>query len=114
MSTGISIPFQFVPAMAQDKINATKSQADFLVTVMGITNTAGRVVVGLAVYWIPVHPLIILGVGLMLGGIVTVLNHLYQTYALLVTYSALHGVVFGKFMYIRNSFYQFYLRSYLS
>ena len=82
--------------MAQEH-NVTREQADFLVTVMGISNTGGRVLVGLAVYWSTTHPLLILGVGLLLGGAVTLMNHLYDTYVLLSTYSALFGLVFGMY-----------------
>ncbi len=71
-------------------------QAAFLVSIMGISNTICCVVVGVAAFKIPAHPLFLLTFGHLLGGAFTMLISLYTTYALLAAYSGLFGIVYGK------------------
>ncbi len=73
-----------------------RDQAAFLVSIMGISNTVGRVVVGVVAFKIPAHPLFLLTFGHLWGGAITMLISLYTTYSLLATYSGLFGIVYGK------------------
>ena len=92
------MPFIYLPdnALAQD---STREQAAFLVSIIGIANTVGRVATG----WISDRPwadcLLINNVALLLGGIATILCPFAVNYPLLCVYSAVFGWCIGKYLY---------------
>ena len=70
--------------------------AALMFSFMGITNTVGRVAVGAIVYKFPINPFLVLVVGCVIGGVLTGISFLYQTFATLAVYALLFGNVYGE------------------
>jgi len=94
---GILIPFNYIPLTSLER-NLTESQAAWLVSIMGATNTAGRVLVGAAAFKLPVHPFVFMIVVNALGSVGTFLSVWCKTFVLLAVYCGFFGIVFGKYL----------------
>lgn len=94
-SIGFCIPYIFLPDRAI-LMDIDKNRAAFLISVIGIANTVGRVVFGFLSDRKFVNRLYLYNVALTVCGVVTSLSAFCISYELLVTYAALFGVTLGK------------------
>ncbi|KAK2155989.1 hypothetical protein LSH36_224g02026, partial [Paralvinella palmiformis] len=92
---GILIPFNYMPLTGLER-NLTQSQSAWLVSVMGATNTAGRVLVGAAAFKAPFHPLVFMILGHTMGAAATFISVLCDSFTLLAIYCGFFGLVFGN------------------
>lgn len=90
------ISFFSLPADRAHLGGASKDAGAVLVSLIGITNTIGRVLCG----WLSDHPkidaLVVNNVALTIGGLATVLSTLSENYYALVVYSCVFGFAIGK------------------
>ncbi|KAI3378770.1 hypothetical protein SNEBB_010405 [Seison nebaliae] len=86
---GYFVPYVYIVDRAV-QMNVEKSKASFLISIIGITNTVGRVIGGkLCDYFPAIH---INNISLLLTGLVTLAMPFYTNYKLLMLYSALFGL----------------------
>ncbi|KFD71499.1 hypothetical protein M514_06367 [Trichuris suis] len=94
---GFYVPFVYLTAYAES-LGSTKEQSSLLLSVIGITNTIGRVLFG----WISdqrwVTALTINNVSLLFCGALTSLCMVFGTYTLLMTYSVLFGLFIAPYI----------------
>lgn len=97
--SGYFVPFAYLPITAQSE-QISRKMAAFLISIIGISTSIGRVGIGYAVdkHW--VDAITVHGVCTMTGGIITALLPLYSHYALLASYSAAFGICSGKSQYV--------------
>ena len=94
-SIGFCVPYIFLPDRAM-MLNIDEDKAAFLISVIGIANTVGRVVFGFLSDRPWVNRLMLYNTALMLCGISTALSSFCTTYELLCLYSALFGMFLGR------------------
>ncbi len=102
VSLGYCIPYIFLPDRAK-LLGQSTDQGAFLVSIIGISNTVGRVVFGFVADRKGVDRLMLYATVLMLGGISTMLQSFCVYYELLCLYAAAIGMFLGKYFSI---FYQ--------
>ncbi|XP_003367103.1 conserved hypothetical protein, partial [Trichinella spiralis] len=94
---GFYVPFVFL-ASYSDSLGNTKEQSSLLLSVIGITNTIGRVIFG----WVSdqhwVTALTINNIALLLCGLLTCLCVVFTTYELLILYSTLFGFFIAPYI----------------
>uniref|UniRef100_A0A5S6Q002 Major facilitator superfamily (MFS) profile domain-containing protein n=1 Tax=Trichuris muris TaxID=70415 RepID=A0A5S6Q002_TRIMR len=94
---GFYVPFVYLTAYAES-LGSTKEQGSLLLSVIGITNTVGRVLFG----WISdqrwMTALTINNLSLLFCGALTSLCMVFSTYALLMTYSVLFGLFIAPYI----------------
>ena len=92
---GFFVPFIYLPSYALT-LGYHKDHAAFLISIIGIVNTVGRLAAG----WVAdrpwADPLKIYNTALILGGAATVCVCLLKMYGLLATYAAVFGLSIGK------------------
>ena len=93
---GFYIPFVYIIDLGKTR-EATASQATLLVSIIGITNTFGRVLFGWAADRRWVTALAINNFSLLFCGILTGFIPFATTYIMLTAYAALFGFVVGKY-----------------
>ncbi|BFZ25545.1 hypothetical protein BsWGS_28584 [Bradybaena similaris] len=94
---GMYVPFMFiVDRTASQGVN--RSQAAFLISVIGISNTAGRVVIGKVADLHIVDSLVITYVAVAIMGVATGLVPFCNTYPLLATAAAVFGLGMAAFI----------------
>ncbi|XP_035829718.1 uncharacterized protein LOC101846861 [Aplysia californica] len=94
---GFFIPFVFLVDRAVS-LGINKSQAAFLISIIGITNTVGRVAVGKLADLRVIDSLVITYMSIIVIGLVTALVPFCDTYALLATASAVFGLGVAAFI----------------
>ncbi|XP_069115634.1 monocarboxylate transporter 9-like [Argopecten irradians] len=98
---GFFIPFNFLPALARD-LNLSIGEGALLISIIGISNTVTRLVVG----WVSDQPwadcLLINNVALLMGGLITCFVPFYKIYAILALYSVLFGAAIASFVSLRS------------
>ncbi|CAL1534048.1 unnamed protein product [Lymnaea stagnalis] len=94
---GFYIPFMFLVDRAVN-LDIDKSDAAFLISIIGITNTVGRVMVGKLADLHIIDSLIITYVSIALCGVVTALVPFCNTYPLLATNAAVFGLGMAAFI----------------
>ncbi|XP_033759184.1 monocarboxylate transporter 12-like [Pecten maximus] len=98
---GFFIPFNFLPALAQD-LNLTIGEGALLISIIGISNTVTRILVG----WVSDQSwadcLLINNVALLVGGLITCFVPFYKIYAVLGIYSVLFGAAIAAFVSLRS------------
>ncbi|XP_074652406.1 monocarboxylate transporter 12-like [Tubulanus polymorphus] len=98
---GFFVPFIFLPAVAK-QLEIDTERAAFLLSILGITNTVGRVVSG----WVSDQPwadcLLINNVALVIGGVATVLVPFCVNYPLLTVYACVFGMCIAAFVSLRS------------
>lgn len=99
-SIGYIIPYVFLPERATTMQIATKSQGAFLISVIGITNTVGRIVFGYIADFKFVNRLMMYNTVLVLCGLVSFASALCITYPLMAAYSAVFGFTIGRSLLI--------------
>ena len=94
-SIGFNVPFIYMPDRAI-LWGIGEEQAAFLVSVIGISNTVGRVVFGFLSDRKWVNRLWLYNMALTLCGVSTVVSSFCSTYWLMATYAAAFGLFIGK------------------
>lgn len=98
---GFFIPFNFLPALAQD-LQFSINEGALLISIIGISNTVSRIVVG----WVSDQSwadcLLINNVALLIGGVVTCFVPFYKMYAILAIYSVIFGIAIAAFVSLRS------------
>ena len=96
-SIGFNMPYIFLPDRAEEA-GISKENAAFLVAVIGIANTVGRVIFGWMADRPGVNRLMLYNTALVICGIGTALSPLSDSYAYLVCYAAVFGAFIGRLM----------------
>lgn len=96
-SIGFNMPFIFLTDRAVDE-GIDKENAKWLVSIIGISNTVGRVVFGFLADRPAVNRLMLYNTALTICGVATALCPLCFNYPLLVLYAILFGLFIGKFL----------------
>ncbi|XP_055865455.1 monocarboxylate transporter 2-like isoform X3 [Biomphalaria glabrata] len=94
---GFYIPFMFLVDRSVE-LGIDKSQATFLISIIGITNTVGRVLIGKLADLHLIDSLIITYISIALCGVVTALVPFCNTYPLLATNAAVFGLGMAAFI----------------
>ncbi|XP_072755176.1 monocarboxylate transporter 12 isoform X1 [Anoplolepis gracilipes] len=98
---GFYTPFMYVPDRAI-KANIDASTAMFLVSVIGIGNTIGRIVCGLASSLPGVNALVVNNMFISVGGLVTILSGISLTEEYQFFYAASFGLSISVFASLRS------------
>lgn len=96
-SIGFNMPFIYLPDRAIE-LGIDKGQGAFLVSIIGIANTAGRIIFGWLADKPYVNRLMLYNTALVICGIATALSPLCRTYPLLIVYAILFGVFIGVYV----------------
>lgn len=95
--TGYFIPFSYIVDRAV-QMGISSSNAAFLLSIMGITNTIGRVLCGFLADLSFVNPLILNNAMLVLSAAILFLEPLCTTYAMLVGFSVIYGLCIAAYI----------------
>lgn len=98
---GFFIPFMFLAARAENS-GVDKESASFLLSIIGITNTVGRVVCGALSDHPKVNVLLVNNAALTVCGVTTILTPLFPDYVMLIVYAAIFGFGIGCFASLRS------------
>ncbi|XP_022256260.1 monocarboxylate transporter 12-like, partial [Limulus polyphemus] len=98
---GFFVPFMYLIDRAVMS-GVAPEKAAFILSVIGITNTIGRLFSGWVCDQPKVKALVINNIALIVGGLVTVLNPLLNTYSLLLAYGAVFGFAIACFAALRS------------
>lgn len=98
---GFFVPFIYLPTLCGD-LGIANTEAAFLISIIGIANTVGRVAVGFVsdLQW--VDCLLINNLALVLGGAVTCLVPFLKAYALFAAYAFVFGTAIAVFVSLRS------------
>lgn len=100
--TGFFTPFIYIPALAMEELQEMPNKATFLLSILGISNTIGRILFG----WINDRPwadcLLIHNMALLIAGIATCLVPIMKSYGLLVLYCVIFGACMAAFIALRS------------
>ena len=92
---GLNAPYVYLPDRSQEK-GISKTDSAFFISIIGITNTFGRIIFG----WLAdrkwVNRIMLYTVSLVISGIITILNPLNDSREYLIVYSAIYGCFTGK------------------
>ncbi|BFZ13913.1 hypothetical protein BsWGS_16952 [Bradybaena similaris] len=94
---GFYVPFVYVPDRAK-QIGIQEDKAAFLLSIIGITNTVGRVLTGVVINFLNIDCLLVTSVALALAGVVTAACPLCYSYASLAAASAIFGVCVAAYI----------------
>ena len=95
-SIGFNMPFIFLTDRAVDE-GISEEQAKWLVSIIGISNTVGRVLFGFMADKKGVNRLLLYNSALTICGVATALCPLCFNYPLLVVYACVFGLFIGKY-----------------
>lgn len=98
---GFFVPFMYLIDRAVVSGVAPEKGA-FILSVIGVTNTLGRLFSGWVCDQPKVKALVINNVALIVGGLVTAFNPLLNTYSLLLAYGAVFGFAIACFAALRS------------
>ncbi|XP_033760612.1 monocarboxylate transporter 12-like isoform X1 [Pecten maximus] len=98
---GFFIPSNFLPVWASDA-NLSTGEGAFLISAMGVSNTIARVVIGYITDKPWANCLIINNIALLIGGLATCFVPFYTTFAVLVVYAVVFGIVMAVFILLRS------------
>ncbi|XP_048745466.2 monocarboxylate transporter 9-like [Ostrea edulis] len=96
-SIGFNMPYIYLPDRAHE-VGINKTDATFLVSVIGIANTIGRVVFGWMADKPWVNRLMLYNTSLFICGIATALSPLSDSYPFLIGYAAVFGAFIGVYV----------------
>lgn len=85
----------FLAARAMD-YGVEAESASFLLSIIGISNTVGRVVCGAISDHPKVNVLLVNNAALTLGGLATILTPFFPAYEMLIVYAILFGLSIGE------------------
>ncbi|XP_076336091.1 LOW QUALITY PROTEIN: monocarboxylate transporter 13-like [Tachypleus tridentatus] len=97
-SIGFNVPYLYIKARALEMGIAEDENASFLLSVIGIANTASRVILGYLSDKIWVNRFWLYNYSLIICGISTALSSLCNTYILMAVYAATFGVTTGAYV----------------
>lgn len=106
-SIGYCVPYVFLPDRAVMMEIADKRQASFLISIVGITNTVGRIVFGYIADFKFVNRLMMYNTVLVLCGLASFASSLCVTYPLMAAYSGVFGFMIGMYYLINRQLYDF-------
>lgn len=92
---GFFIPFLYLPTVAQG-MQIEKAMAAFLISIIGIANTVGRVMVGYFSDKPWVDPLLCNNFALIIGGAATITVPWIKVYGLFAVYAMVFGTSIGE------------------
>lgn len=95
--SGFFIPFNFLPDLAKD-LKLDKTQGALLISIIGVSNTVARLVVGFVTDRPWANSLVINNLALMIGGITTFAVPFYNSFAVLIIYSIVFGASIGVYV----------------
>ncbi|XP_060077417.1 monocarboxylate transporter 12-like [Ylistrum balloti] len=98
---GYFVPSNFLPAWASE-VNLSTAQGTFLISLMGVSNTITRVLVGYITDRPWANCLIIYSTALLIGGMSTCFVPFFITYEILVIYAIIFGAVKAVFFCLRS------------
>lgn len=98
---GFFIPFNFLPDLAKD-LKLDKTQGALLISIIGVSNTVARLVVGFVTDRPWANSLVINNLALMIGGITTFAVPFYNSFAVLIIYSIVFGASIAAFVSLRS------------
>ncbi|GFO07844.1 monocarboxylate transporter [Plakobranchus ocellatus] len=98
---GFFVPFIYLPTHAIG-LGLSSLDGASLISIIGITNTVGRVIVGFVSDQTWADCLIINNVALVIGGVATSLAPFYPSYLMLAVYSAVFGSAIAVFVSLRS------------
>lgn len=96
-SIGFNMPFIFLTDRAVDE-GISEGQAKWLVSIVGISNTVGRVLFGFMADRKGVNRLFLYNTALLICGVATALCPLCSTFPLLVVYACVFGLFIGVYV----------------
>ena len=91
---GYHVPYTYTPERAIE-LGVNPQSASFLVSIMGISNVCARLIFGWLGDRSPGIRFYLAGIVLTLGGVVSIIVFLFNTYPLLVLYAILFGAFTG-------------------
>ena len=94
---GFFIPFNFLPDLAKD-LKLEKTQGALLISIIGVSNTVARLLVGFITDRPWANSLVINNLALMIGGVTTFAVPFYNSFAILVIYSIVFGASIGLYI----------------
>ena len=92
---GFFIPFFFIGIKA-DELGIGRTHAAFLLSIVGTTNTIGRIICGWMADRPWADPLVLNNVALVAAGLLTALCPLCETFLALALYAAAFGFCVGE------------------
>ena len=98
-SIGFVVPYIFLPNRGQNQFNFTSTEASWLISVVGISNTVGRVVFGYIADMKCVNRLILYNTVLVICGICSVISVVMDTFPLQICYSFSFGFFIGAWAF---------------
>lgn len=98
---GFFVPFMFLAARAE-LLGADKESASFLLSIIGIMNTVGRVACGALSDHPKVNALLVNNIALTVGGLVTILSPFFPSYEMLIVYACLFGLSIGTLLLLHE------------
>nr|KAG5698941.1 hypothetical protein BaRGS_024862 [Batillaria attramentaria] len=100
-SAGLFVPPTYLPPLAYD-LGIDSTRAAFLVSIIGFSNTLGRVVFGFVSDLPRVDPLVIKTVMVVVGGAATCTVPFLTTFPLLAAYCCVYGSSIGVYVTLRS------------
>uniref|UniRef100_A0A0B7BLW9 Major facilitator superfamily (MFS) profile domain-containing protein n=1 Tax=Arion vulgaris TaxID=1028688 RepID=A0A0B7BLW9_9EUPU len=94
---GMYVPFVYIPDRAE-QLGISEDKAAFLISIIGITNTVGRVMTGVLINFLNLDCGTVTSVALMIAGIVTIVCPFCHNYPALAIVSAIFGVCVGSYI----------------
>ncbi|XP_071165070.1 monocarboxylate transporter 12-B-like isoform X2 [Mytilus edulis] len=94
---GMNAPYIYLPDRSQEK-GVSKSESAIFISVIGIANMAGRIVVGWFADRKWVNRLLLYGTSMVICGTATIINPLDDSVEYLIVYSAIYGWFSGVFI----------------
>ncbi|KAK3746739.1 hypothetical protein RRG08_059570 [Elysia crispata] len=94
---GFYVPFVYIPERAIE-LGIDEAKAAFLLSIIGISNTVGRVLIGLIVQCLRLDCVMVTTVALVISGAVTILLPLTQDYAVMALLSAVFGICVAAYI----------------
>ncbi|XP_050415574.1 monocarboxylate transporter 12 [Patella vulgata] len=98
---GFFVPFMYIPPLAQD-LGISAQKAAFLISIIGIVNTVGRVLTGYISDQVWADCLLINNIALIIGGIATILVPFYTNFGILAAYCCVFGLSIAVFVSLRS------------
>ncbi|CAL1546736.1 unnamed protein product [Lymnaea stagnalis] len=94
---GFYVPFVYVPERAL-LLGIGDEQAAFLLSIIGITNTIGRVATGIVIHFSQINAALVTIVALCLCGLMTIVCPLCHSYGALAAVSAIFGLCVAAYI----------------
>jgi len=94
--TGLYTPFVYIYEKAVSEVRVPKGKASLILSVLGVSNTLGRLAAGLVADRPWADAVFIHNISAVAAGLLTCLVSVFFTFELLCLYAALFGVFLGE------------------